>query len=231
MLPINYKKTQSHCRFSYTFIIFWSVSVMPSCTSPGFLGIYFVDSHYSILCICAISCACVKQIPLILLLCFPGMCWMLCLFLYPPYHYFNTWVYHTYLPYSTKKSSHHQHHKDWLPHYPIPFSLWKTSPKHWKLRRTQTENSQLFGTIARAAGKSVCENPWMVPVNDGGARGLDYTLQVTNDFDGMIIKKTSTISLSNNCAQLTQTMWCIRTLAIVTGSLWCRPIWILNMTV
>ncbi len=34
---------------------------------------------------------------------------------------------------------------------------------------------------------STCEIMSMVPVDDGGARGFDFTLQVANNYDGMVI--------------------------------------------
>ncbi len=45
----------------------------------------------------------------------------------------------------------------------------------------------LFGTFARAASKSTSEIILSVPINDGGAGGFDYTLEVANVFDNIII--------------------------------------------
>ncbi len=44
----------------------------------------------------------------------------------------------------------------------------------------------LFGNFTGAVSKSTCEITLSIPVNDGGAGGFDYTLQVANMFDNMV---------------------------------------------
>ncbi len=45
----------------------------------------------------------------------------------------------------------------------------------------------LFGTVARAASRSTHEIKLSIPVNNGGARGFDYTLKVANKFDDIFV--------------------------------------------
>ncbi len=45
----------------------------------------------------------------------------------------------------------------------------------------------LFRTVTGTASKSTCEIKLSVPVNYSGAGGFDYTLQVANKFNNMVI--------------------------------------------
>ncbi len=44
-----------------------------------------------------------------------------------------------------------------------------------------------FGTVARAASKSTYKIKLSILVDDSGAGGFDYTLQVANKFDDIVI--------------------------------------------
>ncbi len=45
----------------------------------------------------------------------------------------------------------------------------------------------LFGTLTGAASKSINEIKLSVPIDDGGARGFDYTLEAASDFDNTFV--------------------------------------------
>ncbi len=45
----------------------------------------------------------------------------------------------------------------------------------------------IFGTVARVESKSTRKIKLFIPIDDSGAWGFDYTLQVANKFDNIII--------------------------------------------
>ncbi len=70
----------------------------------------------------------------------------------------------------------------------------------------------LFGTVARVTSKSTFKIKLSIPVNDSGAGGFDYTLQVANKFDNTLITSGLCNFPPNNRVQLTKTMFCIQQL-------------------